>query len=218
MPGILWAAVFILGFSASGNSAETVLFKEDFQAGIRKAWKPVEFSGQTSYRIKEDGQNAYLEGTAKSSATGLAAELKNVAPSGTQLSWKWKIDKVPEGGSEDTKKTFDHTARLFVAFKSRIGPPRTINYVWANELSVGKKFNHPSSGRSRFIVLQSGNGKSGQWIQEKRDILQDWRTLFGDDDPPSIVGIGFMTDSDGTKTTVVGGYDDIVLSRASPRK
>ncbi|MGZ8899498.1 MAG: DUF3047 domain-containing protein, partial [Limisphaerales bacterium] len=44
-----------------------------------------------------------------------------------------------------------------------------------------------------------------------RDLSADWKTLFGSDDVPEIVGLGFMTDSDGTKTTVTGWYDDIEL-------
>lgn len=139
-------------------------------------------------------------------------------PGGVTISWRWKIDRVPPGGSEDVKKTFDHTARLFVAFKTFLGPPRSINYVWANQLPIGKTFHHPSSGRSRFIVLQSGNAKAGQWLMERRRIEADWKLLFGDDDVPEIVGIGLMTDSDGTGATVTGCYDDIVLQRGDGEK
>ena len=122
-----------------------------------------------------------------------------------------KIDQIPPGGSDTDIKKFDHTARLFVAFKTLVGPPRTINYVWANETPVGKTFHHPNSGRARFIVLQSGNRRAGEWIAEERDLAADWKLLFGDDKPPAIVSLGFMTDSDGTKSTVTGGYDDIEL-------
>lgn len=103
-----------------------------------------------------------------------------------------------------------HRAR-FRRVKTFLGPPRTINYVWANQVPVGQTFRHPSSGRSRFIVLQSGNSRTNQWITETRDVARDWKQLFGDDDPPPIVGLGFMTDSDGTQTTVSGCYDDFIL-------
>ena len=190
-----------------------VLFEERFEQGLSKQWEPVKFTGQTQHTVVKEGTNSFLRARAESSASGLGVKLGEVDARGAVLSWKWKIDKVPEAGSEDVKKTFDHTARLFVAFDTFIGPPRTINYVWANQTPVGKTFHHPSSGRGRFIVLQNGNGKAGEWIAEKRNILEDWKLLFGNDDPPGIVSIGFMTDSDGTKTTVTGSYDDIVLER-----
>ena len=213
MCGLKWVFVLAVLVVSSAESTETTLFKEDFESGLRPLWKPVKFSGQTKYRIVREGSNSFLEGKAESSATGLAAEVKDLSPR-AEISWKWKIDKVPPGASDDSKNTFDHTARLFVAFKTLVGPPRTINYVWANNVPAGKTFNHPSSGRSRFISLESGNAKAGQWISEKRNIVQDWKTLFGDDDPPRIVGLGFMTDSDGTESIVTGCYDDIVLKQS----
>jgi hypothetical protein len=185
-------------------------FKEDFQHGISPKWKKVEFTGETQHAIRKEQTNSFLEARAESSASGLAVKLDSISAEGTVLRWRWKIDRVPAGGSDSDIKKFDHSARMFVAFKTLIGPPRSINYVWANSAAVGKTFEHPSSGRSRFVVLETGNAKAGEWITEERDLAADWKLLFGDK-APAIVGLGFMTDSDGTKTTVVGNYDDIEL-------
>jgi hypothetical protein len=190
---------------ASGS----VLFLEDFETGLKPVWHKVEFKGETEYRITKEETNSFLQGHARSTASGLAVKLDSVPAKNAVLSWKWKIDQVPPGASENDIKTFDHTARLFVAFKTLIGPPRSINYVWANQGGTGSTFHHPSSGRSRFIVLESGNENAGKWMNEKRDITKDWKLLFGDEATPAIVGVGFMTDSDGTKTDVTGSYDDI---------
>jgi hypothetical protein len=192
-----------------------VLFSEDFTQGLSKKWEPVKFEGRTDYTAPADDRdksNKVLQARAASSASGLGTKINIPLKPNTTLSWRWKIDKTPKGGSDDEKKTFDHTARLFVAFKTSIGPPRTINYVWANKTAVGKTFHHPSSGRARFIVLQNADAKANQWITEKRDVYADWKQLFGHDDPPNIVSIGLMTDSDGTGTTVNGWYDDIQIS------
>jgi hypothetical protein len=190
-----------------------VLFLENFEVGLNSAWKKVEFHGETEARVQREGTNSFLRATAQSSASGLAVKLDVAPAQKTVLSWRWRIDRVPPGGSDDNIKTFDHTARVFVAFKTFLGPPRTINYVWANQIPVGGTFSHPNSGRARFIVLESGNPKAGQWRAERRDLARDWRTLFGDEKPPTIVGLGFMTDSDGTRSTVTGDYDDIELRR-----
>ena len=191
-------------------AGETV-FREDFETGLKAGWRKAHFTGETEYRIVREGTNSFLQATARSAASGLALELPTTPAKNLLLSWKWKIDRVPPGGSENKIETFDHTARLFVAFKTFIGPPRTINYVWANQAPVGTAFHHPNSGRARFIVLQSGNEKAGQWIAQERNLAEDWKLLFGDDKPPAVVGLGLMTDSDGTKSTVTGCYDDIQL-------
>jgi hypothetical protein len=201
---------FVVLNSAVAGAAE---FQENFEQGLRPIWKKVEFESETKYAIEKEGKNSVLKARAESSASGLGVKFEGLPARGVMMSWRWKIDHIPPGGSDDVKKTFDHTARMFVAFKTRIGPPRTINYVWANKVPAGKTFNHPSSGRSRFIVLQSGNEDAGKWAAEKRDVAADWKQLFGDDDVPEIVGLGFMTDSDGTGSTVTGWYDDIRLER-----
>jgi hypothetical protein len=203
---------FLTAFSFCVDlAAGDVGFRENFERGLSSQWKPVEFEGETKYVIEKEGTNSVLRGTAQSAATGLGVKFNGLAPKGATLSWRWKIDRIPKGGSDNKKSTFDHTARLFVAFKTRIGPPRTINYVWANTAPRGKTFPHPSSGRARFIVLNSGNTGVDEWHSFKRDLTADWKALFGNDDPPEIVGLGFMTDSDGTETTVTGWYDDIEL-------
>jgi hypothetical protein len=208
LAAIIFCALYI--FAAEPPK---IVFKEDFEHGLTDRWKPVKFEGLTLYSVMREGTNSFLQAVADKAASGLATAV-SIEPKGRLIfSWRWKIDKTPKSGGETEKKTFDHTARLFVGFKSRLGPPRTINYVWANSTPVGKTFHHPSSGRSRFIVLDSGTAKAGQWITHRRDILADWKTLFEDDDPPEIVGVGLMTDSDGTQTKVVGSYDDLIISK-----
>jgi hypothetical protein len=212
MRTVLWLFFFLFwAVTWERSSLAQPLFKEDFERGIGPEWKKVEFTSETQHTIRKQDANSFLEARAESSASGLAVKLDSISAEGTVLRWRWKIDRVPAGGSDSDIKKFDHTARLFVAFKTLIGPPRSINYVWANEAAVGKTFEHPSSGRSRFLVLESANGKAGDWITEQRDVAADWKLLFRDDKVPAIVGLGIMTDSDGTKTAVIGSYDDIEL-------
>lgn len=198
-----------------GMARGAIAFEERFENGLRPLWEKVEFTGETQHTIVKEGTNSVLKATAAKTASGLAVKLDRIEAAGATLTWRWKIDRTPPGGSEDKKKTFDHTARLFVAFKTGLGPPRTINYVWANKVPVGKTFHHPSSGRSRFIVLRSGDDHAGKWFQQERNIAADWKLLFGGDEVPDIVGLGFMTDADGTKTTVTGWYDDLRLEHKS---
>lgn len=213
----IWGLIALTGILTSNTFAAATgktLFTETFEHGLSKRWEPVKFEGQTDYKVVKDGDNAVLQATAASAASGLGTKINLQATPGTTLSWRWKIDKIPPGSSDDTKKTFDHTARIFVAFKTRLGPPRTINYVWGNVAKANTTYHHPSSGRARFIVLQSGNANAGKWLEEKRDLYADWQKLFPEEgEPPAIVSIGLMTDSDGVKKTVTGSYDDFAITQ-----
>jgi hypothetical protein len=208
---IKWVLVLAVVLNCSLRA--DVLFTETFDQGLTKRWAPREFEGTTTYQVVTEGENKVLRAVANQAASGLGAEL-SLKPGGKMtLSWRWKIDQIPPGGTDQKIESFDHTARLFVAFNTLIGPPRTINYVWANNVKKGARYDHPSSSRAKFIVLQAGNEKAGEWVSEERDLLADWRTLFGNGKIPEIVAIGLMTDSDGTRSKVTGFYDDISLRR-----
>ena len=62
-----------------------------------------------------------------------------------------------------------------------------------------------------MIVLQSGNAMAGQWIGEKRNLVEDYRMAFGQK-PPRIMGIAIMTDTDNTGESTTAYYGDIQLS------
>jgi len=208
--GFLFAILMIAPVLAAEH---TILFREDFEKSLGDRWKQVKFGELTDYRIVTENSNACLKATANSTASAFATKLEAQPAAGTTIRWRWKISSCPTNGSEDKLATFDHTARIFVAFDTFIGPPRTINYVWANEAKTNSVFDHPSSSRSKFIVLESGNGKAGQWVNEERDLAKDWQLLFKNEKIPKIVGLGVFTDSDGTKTLVTGWYDEIVIEK-----
>jgi hypothetical protein len=63
-----------------------------------------------------------------------------------------------------------------------------------------------------MIALQSGNARANQWIDEKRHIAEDYRRVFGRE-PPPVMGIAIMTDTDNTGESATAYYGDITLSR-----
>jgi hypothetical protein len=204
------AAIFF-GIAAARGADDKILFREDFSQPLSDRWKQVKFGSLTDYQIVMEGSNACLKASANMTASALATKITIQPARETTIRWRWKIDSCPTNGSEDKLATFDHTARVFVAFDTFIGPPRTINYVWANQMGTNSVFDHPNSSRSKFIVLESGNEKTGQWLVEQRDLKKDWQALFKSDSVPEIVGLGVFTDSDGTHTFVTAWYDDIVV-------
>jgi hypothetical protein len=207
----VFLATLIFSFAFARAAEQKTLFVEDFKTPPGNRWKQVKFGEPTDYKIVTDNSNACLQASANGTASALATKV-DIKPAATMnIHWRWKISSCPTNGSEDKLATFDHTARIFVAFDTFIGPPKTINYVWANQLKTNSVFDHPSSSRSKFVVLESGNEKAGQWLLEQRDLKKDWQTLFKSESMPKIVGIGVFTDSDGTGTSVTGWYDDIVI-------
>jgi hypothetical protein len=92
-------------------------------------------------------------------------------------------------------------------------PHAGLNYVWDNRLPPGTVLRSPYTDRVRMIVVRSGNAEAGRWVEESRNVLDDYRRAFGGE-PPAIAGIAVMTDTDDTGESATAWFGDIALRRA----
>jgi hypothetical protein len=65
-----------------------------------------------------------------------------------------------------------------------------------------------------MIALKSGPTYTGQWFEERRNILDDYRQCFGQD-PPQVGAIAIMTDTDNTCEEAMAWYGPIRISAAT---
>jgi hypothetical protein len=207
------AAFFVFAGALAGAAApEKILFAENFSRGLTNGWQNVAyFKTPTDYQVVRDGTNFCVRGAAEKTCSALTMKLNLTPPENLKLRWRWKIDGVNTNGSERDLKKFDHAARVFLAFDTFIGPPRTLNYFWGDAEKAGTVLAHPKSGRAQIFVVESGNARAGEWISETRDVGADWKKVFPDRPMPKIVGLGLMTDSDSLGQKLTGCYADIEL-------
>jgi len=192
-------------------SAGTMLFREDFSRGLSNGWQNVAFFKKlTDYSVRPEGTNFYVLAVADQGCSALTHKLA-LAPGQMKLRWRWRIEGVATNGSESELDKFDHAARVFVAFDSFLGPPYSLNYLWANVDPVGTVREHPKSSRAQLIMVESGNARAGQWITEERDVTADWQQRFPGKPMPKVVGVGLMTDGDSLGRTLTGAYAEIEL-------
>jgi hypothetical protein len=150
------------------------------------------------------------------------------------VEWEWKIESVLLYGDMTKKDGDDFAARVYVTFDydpSNLGfgerikyrlyktftsfeiPLRSLNYVWGNEPDeVGDTGPNPFSDWVQYVVVKSGNDEAGEWHTEKRNILEDYRRVYGED-PPAISGITIMTDSDNTGESTRAYFGPITISK-----
>lgn len=69
----------------------------------------------------------------------------------------------------------------------------------------------PLAERVLMLAARSGDEEAGQWRSEERDLLADYRRLFGEE-PPPLSGIALMTDADDTGGSARAWYADVTLS------
>lgn len=199
------------GWEAQGKGTNQVLFADHFESSLAGRWEPLRFGRLTDYYIACEGSNMCLKAVADRTCSALMSKVE-LNPTGRLIArWQWKIDHIPTNSTDHIASSFDHTARIIIAFDTFIGPPRTLNYIWANRASINTVLPHLLSGRAQMIALQSGDARAGEWICEERDVTADWHQLFGDKPMPQIIAVGVITDSENTGSKVTGYYRHLEL-------
>ena len=151
------------------------------------------------------------------------------------LAWRWRVDKLVDDADIKTRAGDDSPAKLCVFFgfdagKLSLGertklaiartttgedvPTETLCYVWDNKLPIDTGLVNAFTKRIRFIVLQSGSGKLGQWVAEKRDLSVDYQRMFSDESEgkiPEIVGVAVSADADNTHGHGLAYFGDVSL-------
>jgi hypothetical protein len=137
------------------------------------------------------------------------------------LSWRWKISNVIHSAIETRKGRFDAAARVIVVFGKEKGfkimegmEPSgfKIEYIWTSHLPKGRIFDHPGEKQCKVFVLESGEGKAGQWVYEERNVRKDYKSAF-DTEPDGVLAIGIQTDTDHSNEMVTAYYSDPILKR-----
>lgn len=182
---------------------------DDFEDGLRPEWQEKSFQGRTEYRVVQDETGYVLEARSQGAASALILNQTIDLKAFPVLSWRWKVENVLPRGDARTKAGDDYAARIYVVFPHWFFPKtRTINYIWANKLPVGAVVPNPFTSNAMMVAVQSGEDKVGEWVLESRDVLADYRKIFGED-PPLAGAIAIMTDTDNTGSSAVAWYDDI---------
>jgi len=100
---------------------------------------------------------------------------------------------------------------VYVVFPSALfWRTKAVNYIWANKLPAGQAVPNPFTSNACMIAVQSGPTHAGQWLEEKRNLLEDYRKCFGED-PPNAGAVAIMTDTDNTGEHAVAWYGPIRL-------
>ena len=210
---VLFFIVYFIAHTANVLGAELPVNR--FSTDGLSGWEPKIFKGTTVYRlIKEEGRTV-VKAVSHGSASGLVQKISFHPSKYRYMRWSWKVAGTIRGGDEKLKSGDDYAARLYVVFPGRFfWQMKAINYIWANKLAKGESTQNAYTSSARMIAVESGNSKAGQWLTEERDLLADYRTLFGTD-PPEAEAIAIMTDSDDTGGTAEAWYGDIIISTES---
>jgi hypothetical protein len=184
-----------------------------------KGWKLIRYFAVPPTQYSRAGKGI-IKAVSLGSRSSLFKDVEEKKRNDAILSWGWKISNVVRSAIETRKDRFDAAARVIVAFGKERGFQMfggeplglKIEYIWASRLPRGHVFDHPGEKNCKVFVLESGEGKAGQWVYEKRNILKDYKTAFGKE-PDGVLAIGIETDTDNNNEMVTAYYSEPILKK-----
>ena len=190
------------------------VFQEPFDRLDPARWREVAIKGATRYQIEPLDGAGSLQASSQSGASILITSLRVDPRTHPWLTWRWRVERFVEGEDLRRKEGSDASARVYAYFDTPGLPwqKRNIDYVWSATLPVGTILQSPYSKHSKILVVESGRDHPGTWRTVERNLLEDYRHCFGAD-PPMMVALGVMTDTDSTRTDALAYYDDLALAR-----
>jgi hypothetical protein len=233
-PGLL-AALLGVGAAAGAGAVELGPFAPpSTPTAVPDGWEPLVFqkvARTTRYTVVRDGDGWVIQADSEAAASALYRPLDVDARAYPRLTWRWKVANVLAGADARRKSGDDASARVYVAFRydaaratawerltfgayrllyGRYPPAAVVSYIWDNRLPPGTALDNAYTDRARMLVLRSGAADVGRWVMESRDVVEDYRRLFGGE-PPRIAGVAVMTDTDDTGERAVAWYDALAL-------
>lgn len=179
---------------------------------------PPEEKSTYKYKVQKENGNQYLnyQGTSAKHMNFPIINKDGVNIYETPiLSWRWRVNEIPEGANEDEEGKNDAAASIYVVFDmGRVAlfkkVPKSIRYTWSSTLKEGTELSK-LFGNQQIVVVKSGTDGMGEWHTFQRNILEDYRRLFGDDPPKKPLAILILSDGNSTGQRAEADYDDIEL-------
>ena len=219
-PGLGWvarclcfAAILQLMPAVPAAAEQAPVLLAEFSKGSLEGWEERSFSGNTLYQLQETEQGIRLHARTKGEASGLFRKIRVDLQQTPYLHWSWRVENVFQGNDERTKAGDDFPARVYVVVSGGafFWRTRAINYVWSSHQPEGRHWPSPYTENSHMLAVRSGMERLGEWVQEKRDVREDFRRLFGQE-ISHIDAVALMVDADNTLQSAAASFGDIYFT------
>lgn len=157
--------------------------------GVPPGWQKYETpGGHPAYdlTVVEDAGRRSLHMKSAGEHSTIAKEVRADLVATPILAWQWRVISLPQGADLRNRGTSDATGHIFVVWPRfpAFARSRLIGYVWDPALPVGTVIPSRKTGAVTFIVVRRGEPGLGQWLDERRNVADDYRNLFGEAPPP----------------------------------
>lgn len=182
-------------------------------------WQLQEFTGAARFTVAQVRGTGVIRLESEETSFALHRDVEVDLAEFPYLSWSWRVDVLPEGGDVRRREADDQAAQLYVVFPLFPAMLRTrvLGYVWDATAPAGSSLASAATSLARIVVMQSGPGKAGRWLEETRNIREDYRRLFHEE-PPPVGKVSVFINSQHTRSRAVAWFGPIRFSAEPPRR
>ena len=180
-----------------------------------KGWDQKVLRKKVQYNVESRDGESFVHAISRNSCSGVYHKVKVDVSKRPFISWKWRVAEFPDKDSPDdltNAEEDDFAARIYVIFPALFfANSKVLEYVWAEDLKPGTMSSSPYTDNIKLVVVESGLKDGDTWVEEERDIYEDYIAAFNRSPNMNIGSIAFMCDSDSTGTSAEAFFDDIKI-------
>jgi hypothetical protein len=176
-------------------------------------WSVRVWQGMPEIEIVKEHRGSVLKLRSDQSNVALYKKVHVDLAQHPNLLWEWKVTELPVGGDARDGELDDQAAGIYVMFPRfpEFFNTRIIGYVWESGAPQGTILKSQNDSRIHYVVMRSGKRKIGKWIQEMRNVGQDYEQIFGEK-APTVGGVSLLIDSDHTQSSSESFFGEIYFS------
>jgi len=166
------------------------------------------------FTVEEDNGHRVLHLRSEGDSSMITKEVKVNLKATPILEWRWRVVTLPKGADARSKHTDDQAAQLYVVwprfpreFRSRI-----IGYIWDTQAPQGLVVKSEKTSTVTYIVVRSGPAELGQWLTERRKVVEDYKQIYGEA-PENPGAVSVAIDSDDTNSSAESFFGAIIFTK-----
>ncbi|MDE3042859.1 MAG: DUF3047 domain-containing protein [Nitrospirota bacterium] len=174
-------------------------------------WDKCILSEGSSRQVVDDAGDRVIKLRSESSSLCLDKSIVVDLRQTSYLEWEWKVTVLPKRGNVTASLTGDQAGQLLVTFpKTLFERRKVITYLRDSTAAKGTMAAAPGPLflNIRGIVVESGDNQHSKWVLEKRNLLEDFRALFGAT-PERAIGLRIQLNSQQTDSEAEGLWKTI---------
>ena len=216
------AAILAGALAAAVKAAPSSVVVEDWSNipigthGIPPGWQGHKWgSPKYDFTVVADTAGKALELKSDNDSSTISKEVKVDVKEYRILQWRWKVVTLPPRGDARKSDTDDEAAQIYVTFPRfpTAVRSRTIGYIWDSTAPAGSVFPSAKVSTVTFVVVRSGTAGLGQWFTETRDVLEDFKRIYGEEPGEMVGAVTLSINSQNTRATALAFFGEILFRK-----